>query len=106
VKNALKKFLKARAHALKPVVITGQHGVTPAVLNEIDLALEHHELIKIRVNAADRDDRQVMIRQICEASSAELIQTIGHVVTLYRKIPASSKTIRIGEKSSRTRDHS
>ena len=51
MKSELKKFLRARAHSLKPVVITGQHGVTPAVLNEINLALDHHELIKVRVNA-------------------------------------------------------
>jgi RNA-binding protein len=79
--------MRAKAHSLKPVVITGQNGVTPAVLNEIDLALEHHELIKVRVNAADREDRKTMIQQICTDSSAELIQAIGHVVTLYRKTP-------------------
>jgi RNA-binding protein len=53
LKSDLKKFLRAKAHALKPVVITGQNGITPAVLNEIGQALSHHELIKIRVNAAD-----------------------------------------------------
>lgn len=79
--------MRAKAHLLKPVVITGQNGVTLAVLNEIDLALEHHELIKVRVNAADREDRKTMIQQICTDSSAELIQAIGHVVTLYRKTP-------------------
>ncbi|MFM2006224.1 MAG: hypothetical protein RLZZ09_1879 [Pseudomonadota bacterium] len=79
--------MRAKAHSLKPVVITGQNGVTPAVLNEIDLALEHHELIKVRVNAAVREDRKTMIQQICTDSSAELIQAIGHVVTLYRKTP-------------------
>jgi RNA-binding protein len=79
--------MRAKAHSLKPVVITGQNGVTPAVLNEIDLALEHHELIKVRVNAAVREDRKTMIQQICTDLSAELIQAIGHVVTLYRKTP-------------------
>jgi RNA-binding protein len=80
--------MRAKAHSLKPVVITGQNGVTPAVLNEIDLALEYHELIKVRVNAADREDRRAMIQQICTDSSAELIQAIGHVITLYRKTPS------------------
>ena len=91
VKTELKKFLRARAHALKPVVITGQHGVTPAVLNEINLALDHHELIKVRVNAAERDERQAMTRQICAEAGAELIQAIGHVITLYRKNPNAAK---------------
>lgn len=85
MKPALKKFLRAKAHSLKPVVITGQHGVTPAVLGEIDLALEHHELIKVRVNAGERLERRAMVERICAETSAELIQTIGHIVTLYRK---------------------
>ena len=88
MKPELRKFMRAKAHSLKPVVITGQNGVSPAVLNEIDLALEHHELIKVRVNAGDREDRRAMIQQICTDTSAELIQTIGHVVTLYRKTPS------------------
>ena len=84
---ALKKFLKTRAHALKPVVMTGQHGLTPAVLNEINLALEHHELIKVRLIAAKREDRKTMIETILTDTAAELIQAIGHVITLYRKNP-------------------
>lgn len=87
MKAELKKFLKAKAHALSPVVITGQHGITPAVLNEINLALDHHELIKVRVNAADRDDRKEMIAEILENTGAELIQAIGHIVAIYRKNP-------------------
>jgi RNA-binding protein len=87
VKSELKKFLKAKAHALKPVIITGQHGVTPNVLNEINLALDHHELIKVRVNAADREGRGEMVEEIVRATEAELIQAIGHVITLYRKNP-------------------
>lgn len=89
MKPELKKFMRAKAHSLKPVVITGQNGITHSVLNEIDLALEHHELIKVRVNASDREDRKAMTAQICADSSAELIQAIGHVITLYRK---ASKT--------------
>jgi RNA-binding protein len=87
VKSELKKFLKARAHALKPVVITGQHGITPNLLNEINLALDHHELIKVRVNAADREERAALVEEIVRATEAELIQAIGHVITIYRKNP-------------------
>jgi RNA-binding protein len=90
LKSDLKKFLKAKAHALKPVVITGQHGITPAVLNEINLALDHHELIKVRVNAADRDERREMVEEILRETGAELIQAIGHIITLYRKSPDKS----------------
>jgi RNA-binding protein len=88
VKSDLKKLLKARAHALNPVVITGQNGITPAVMNEINLALDHHELIKVRVNAADRDERRELAEEIHRETGAEMIQLIGHVLTLYRKNPS------------------
>ena len=85
MKPELKKILKARAHALKPVVITGQNGLSEAVMNEIDLALEHHELIKVRINANDRVERTAMSAEICERLSAEMIQSIGHIIAIYRK---------------------
>lgn len=87
MKSDFKKFLRAKAHSLKPVVITGQAGITPAVLNEIGLALDHHELIKVRVNAVDREERREMTAQICGELDAELIQSLGHIITLYRKNP-------------------
>ncbi len=87
MKSEFKKQLRAKAHALKPVVITGQAGISEAVLNEINLALDHHELIKVRVNAEDREQRKEMGGQICEETGAELIQSIGHIITLYRKNP-------------------
>ena len=83
----LKKQLRAKAHSLKPVIITGQSGISPAVLNEINLALDHHELIKVRVNAEDREQRREMASLICSETQAELIQSIGHIITLYRKNP-------------------
>ena len=85
MKAELKKFLRAKAHILKPVVITGQHGASPQVLSEIQRALDHHELIKVRVNAGDREQRQSLIQEILAATSAELIQSIGHIITLYRR---------------------
>ncbi len=87
MKSDQKKQLRARAHALKPVIITGQAGISPAVLNEINLALDHHELIKVRINAEDREQRQEMSKHICSETGAELIQSIGHIITLYRKNP-------------------
>ncbi len=87
MKSELKKQLRAKAHGLKPVVITGQAGVSDAVLNEINLALDHHELIKIRVNAEDREQRREMGEYICSETGAELIQSIGHIITIFRKNP-------------------
>jgi RNA-binding protein len=81
----IKKELKGLAHHLNPVVMTGSQGLTPAVHAEIEVALEAHELIKIKVNAADRDERAVMIEKIIDEHNAELIQQIGHTVTIYRE---------------------
>ncbi len=87
MKSELKKQLRAKAHALKPVIITGQAGISPPVLFEINAALDHHELIKVRVNAEDRDQRKEMSAMICTETGAELIQAIGHIITLYRENP-------------------
>lgn len=89
MKSFQKKKLRVLAHHLKPVVITGQAGLTPSILNEIDQALEHHELIKVRANAEDREARARMAEQICTELNAELVQAIGHIITLYRKTSKS-----------------
>ena len=78
------KYLRNRAHKLKPVVIVGNAGLSDAVLNEIESSIEHHELIKVRINAATREDRQSMIDRICRSVQAEMINNIGHVATFYR----------------------
>ncbi len=81
-----KKRLRAEAHALKPVVIVGQSGLTDAVLAEIELALNIHELIKVKIRA-DREERPQISEKICAATGAELIQTIGQVTVIYRLNP-------------------
>ncbi|MGB5065492.1 MAG: ribosome assembly RNA-binding protein YhbY [Candidatus Competibacter sp.] len=83
--NPQKRHLKALAHHRKPVVIIGDSGITPAVTHEILLALDHHELIKIRVNAEDRETREAMIAEICATTDATLVQRIGHIATLFRR---------------------
>ncbi|MDC7219207.1 MAG: ribosome assembly RNA-binding protein YhbY [Spirochaetales bacterium] len=79
--------LKSLVHHLNPVVIIGQNGLTDAVFNEIDITLNTHELVKIRLNAGDRDERQTMIDAICNQCHAELVQSIGHVAAFYRANP-------------------
>lgn len=91
--SSQKKFLRQRAHHLKPVVIIGQHGLGENVLGEIDNALAHHELIKVRVNAADREERQQLIDAIIQQSQAEQVQLIGHVAVFYR--PAEEPKIQL-----------
>ena len=91
--NAHKRHLKALAHDRKPVVLIGANGLTDAVLAEIDQALSHHELLKVRVNAADRDERQDIINRISRELSAELVQRVGHVATFYRRDPEQNKIL-------------
>ncbi|WP_031433680.1 ribosome assembly RNA-binding protein YhbY [Methylomarinum vadi] len=81
-----KKKLKAQAHPLKPVIIIGQAGLTPAVLNETELALDAHELIKVKIRA-EREERMQIRDRLCSETGAELIQTIGQIVVIYRKNP-------------------
>lgn len=80
------RYLREQAHALKPVVMLGGKGVTPAVLGELDVALDHHELVKLRLSG-DRDERERQLAALLEQSKAELVQQIGHVASLYRANP-------------------
>lgn len=82
-----KRHLKALAHALDPVVIIGANGLTQAVLDELERAIAHHELIKVRINAADRLERDGMIARIGRTLTAEPVQRIGHVAVFYRRHP-------------------
>ena len=86
-----KKHLRKLGHALEPVILTGGSGLTPGVLAELETALAHHELLKVRVRAADRDSRDQMIQAMCEHSGAELVQRIGHVALLWRPNPDNRK---------------
>ena len=84
--SADKKKLRAQAHSLKPVIMIGQSGFTAAVLAEIELALNSHELIKVRIRA-ERDDRKQISEKICADTGAELIQNIGQIAVIYRQNP-------------------
>ncbi|HFD11976.1 MAG TPA: ribosome assembly RNA-binding protein YhbY [Crenotrichaceae bacterium] len=86
-----KKQLRTQAHALKPVVTTGQSGLTDAVLAEIEIALDHHELIKVKVRVSDREDRKQMIQRIESTTQSENILSIGQVAVLYRENPDKNK---------------
>lgn len=89
--NQQKRYLKSLAHARKPVVMIGGNGLTPAVLEELRAALDHHELIKVRVNAEDRASRADIIERICSALQTELVQRVGHVATLFRRNPEAPR---------------
>ena len=79
------KFLRTLCHELKPVIRLGQKGLTDEVLNELEIALDHHELVKIKLGVDDRELRQSLIDDICEKSTSEKIQSIGKTVSVFRQ---------------------
>ena len=79
------RFLRAKAHHLKPVVIIGQNRVTPAVIQHVDEALEQHELLKIRLTDAEKEEAVEAASLLVEGTESVLIQRIGHTIVLYRR---------------------
>ena len=78
------RFLRGKAHALKPVVMLGHKGLTDNVVAEAVQALSDHELIKVRVRAADRSTREALLADLVSRSDCALVNRIGHVAILYR----------------------
>ena len=89
---AQRRALRAKAHHLHPVVTIGQHGLTPAVAHEIDLALVKHELVKIRVFSDARDDREALLAKICEDQDCAAVQHLGKVLVVWRPNPEAGET--------------
>ena len=82
--SAKKKDLRKKAYSLKPYVMIGQYGLTDAVLAEIDLALNAHELIKIRIRGADKNKRSLQCLKIEQELNATVIHQVGFITVLYR----------------------
>jgi len=82
-----RRALRAKAHHLHPVVIVGHHGLTAAVLHEIDLNLIAHELIKVRVFSDDRGEREALLQSICAELDAAPVQHIGKLLVVWRPAP-------------------
>ena len=78
-----RRALRGLAHGLKPVVLVGQHGLSEAVIAEIDLALDHHELIEVRMQRPE--DKKAAARELAERAGAELCGIVGHTVILFRR---------------------
>jgi RNA-binding protein len=89
--NKQKQFLKAKAHELKPIILLGGNGLTEGVMAEIDLALEHHELIKVKVPSIDRDEKIAIMDAIVREAKADKVQVIGHILVIYR--PAKERKL-------------
>ncbi|XTI71825.1 YhbY family RNA-binding protein [Acidithiobacillus sp. AC3] len=81
--------LRAQAHHLKPIIMVGAQGVTPSLLAELDRALFDHELLKVRLPALDKEERDGCIAELVEGSRAEAIGRVGRILMLYRPRPAN-----------------
>ncbi len=79
--------LKARAHALKPVVWIGSAGLSENVMHELDQGLRSHELIKVKVASDERHTRTAFLNEICERLGARPVQHIGKILVIYRPQP-------------------
>lgn len=82
-----KRYLRQLAHDQRPVVLIGAAGLSEAVVVELETAIAHHELVKVKIRGADRDEREAMITEMCRRTAAQLVQRIGHTVVLYRRHP-------------------
>lgn len=82
--NIEKKALKKKSYSLKPIISIGKKGLTNAVLTEIDVALNAHELIKIRIRTSDKNERMKQCFKIKQQLNAELVHQIGFIKIFYR----------------------
>jgi len=82
--SAQKRHLRGLAHHIRPVVMVGDKGLTPNVLEEIDRALEHHELIKVKLRS-DRATRREQALEIAQRCGAEIVHSIGQVCCFFRR---------------------
>ena len=99
--SAERRVLRARAHALDPVVMVGDAGLTTPVMNEIHRNLASHELIMIRVMAGEHAARDRVLTDICTTLHAAPVQHIGKVLVVYRPRPAEAVTAAVKKTRSR-----
>ncbi|MBK3392686.1 YhbY family RNA-binding protein [Psychrobacter sp. M9-54-1] len=85
--NATVKRLKGIGHDLKPIVMIGNKGITPSIAEEIDRALTDHELIKVKLPAGSKEERDVIGAQLAAAANATLVHSIGRMALLLRQNP-------------------
>jgi RNA-binding protein len=87
------QYLKGLAHSLKPVVLLGNNGLTEAVVAEIDFALNHHELIKVKIPTDDRETKALIVEAICRETNSTKVQVIGKTLVVFRQ--GEEKKIRV-----------
>jgi RNA-binding protein len=85
--DAQRKYLRRLGHDLNPVVLIGNSGLGPNLVAEMDGALAHHELVKVRARVADRETRDQVLAELAASTRSEIVQRIGHVALYYRVHP-------------------
>jgi len=80
-----RKYLRGLGHAREPVVMIGQSGLSAGVTRELDLALDSHELVKVRARVGDRETRDSIFEQLTSQTGSALVQRIGNVGLFYRR---------------------
>ena len=90
LKGSQRKYLRSQAHHLKPLVLIGAKGVTEQLLGSVDLALEDHELIKVKFGELKETKKEIS-QEIAKATKSELVGLIGNIAILYRQHPQLDK---------------
>ena len=80
-----KKHLRRLGHDLHPIVLVGQRGLNAGVVEELKLALEHHELVKLRARVGDREARDAIFAELAQLTESEFVYRIGNVGIYYKK---------------------
>ncbi|MEO7073433.1 MAG: YhbY family RNA-binding protein [Rhodanobacter sp.] len=79
------RYLRGLAHSLGAVILLGAKGATAAVVKELDGALSQHELVKVKLSAADPTERKAQLDSLLQGTQAQSVQQIGHVAVLFRR---------------------
>lgn len=88
-----RKRLRQIGHALNPVVMLGDKGLTEAVVEELNRALNDHELIKVKIVAEDREERAALIEELSAQTGAKVVQKIGKIALIYKKAPKQNQKL-------------
>jgi RNA-binding protein len=79
------RYLRGLAHDQSAVILLGAKGATAAVVKVLDLALSHHELVKVKLSGGNKDERQLQLDALAAGTQAETVHQIGHVAVLFRR---------------------
>ncbi|MEM7611915.1 MAG: YhbY family RNA-binding protein [Pseudomonadota bacterium] len=88
-----RKTLRGLGHKLHPIVMIADKGLSAGVNAELESALDHHELIKVSVRAGEREERDALIKSLCDNNDAELVQRIGNTALIFRRNPDAPKVV-------------